>query len=404
MATPITVADATNILKERYVKKKVAKTFEKEFPFLSMVQKDQAFTGRVMPVPTQTATGQGRATTIAEARANATGNSYQSFAVTRKKDYGVVILDREVLLASEDAMTAWLSERTAEIDGIREAVRRNLGFMLWGNSGGARGQRASLASGWVTLANPDDVERFEQGMTLTASATDGTSGSIRAGKAKITKVDRSAGKLYSADWASITGFADNDYLFVSGDFGKMVHGVPSWTVAGTVDPADSFLGVNRSVDRDRLAGIYDDVSGLSGKREQVLGALKRMHRSGKHPDVVWTTPTYWWDMATELQDAARFDMGKKNQAYVGFEALRVITDKGPVDVLADPGVPAGYIFPLRTDAWCLHSLGEAAGLIEDEKGNLLHQQVDDDAYEIRVGFLGELVCWDTSAQGIFKVA
>ncbi len=401
----ISVSDASNILKERYAKKKPAKAFYKEFPFLSTIPKDTQFTGRSMPVPTQIATGQGRATTIATARANATGNNYQSFSVSRKKDYGVVIIERELLLASEDAMTAWLSERTAEIDGIREAVRRNLGFMLWGNGGGARGARASINGGGdaVTLSNPDAVEAFETGMSIGASATDGTSGSARVGKAKLTKVDRDNGILYSDNWGDITGFADDDFLFVDGDFGKMVHGVPSWVVAGAVDPADSFQGVNRSIDRDRLAGIYADYSAY-GIKEAVLQAMKRMHRSGKHPDAVWCSPSKWWELALELSDSARFDMGKKNSAFLGFEGLRVSTDKGPVDVLADPGVPNGYIFPLRTEDWVLHSLGEAAGLIEDEKGNLLHQQVDDDAYEVRVGFLGDLVCWDPSNQGCFKVA
>ncbi len=69
---------------------------------------------------------------------------------------------------------AFLEAKVAEIDGLYQTAGEMLSLYTWGNGGQALGQIATLSTNDFTLTNPTDIGNFEIGMTLVASARDGS--------------------------------------------------------------------------------------------------------------------------------------------------------------------------------------------------------------------------------------
>lgn len=404
----VDMASFDALLKKRYTDEAVKSLVYKDRPFLARLRKGTDFYGKEMPVPLQYGTGKGRATSIALARANVGAGDYEQFNVKRRKNYGVVVIDRETMKASEADKGAWLAARATEIDGMMTTVMNALDVDLWGNGGGARGQVASLAGGVLTLKNPDDVVHFEKGMTIVASATDGTTGTVRVGKAVIDAVDRDLGKLHSSTWGNINpggtppGPEDDDFLFVEGDFGKVVQGVRAWLPWASPTPGQLFNGVDRSQDPSRLSGVRFDGSGFTSIKEAIQRGIARMHREGAHPSDIWLDHATYTDLSLSLQDKAIYDIAKAHDADIGFKSLQFVTPKGMVNVMAAMNAPSGFAYALDMETWKLWTLGPCPDLQNDDGSTMLRER-DDDAYELRISYYGNLVCTAPGSNGIFKL-
>src|SRR5690606_10267906 len=106
---------------------------------------DTKWTGKEHVVPIQYARPQGRSNTFATAQANTEPSKIDAFKLTTTKDYGIIHIDNEAILASEgQPIRSFVAARKNESDGIIGTLGQNLAMMLYRNGGNARGQRASL--------------------------------------------------------------------------------------------------------------------------------------------------------------------------------------------------------------------------------------------------------------------
>ncbi len=89
---------------------------------------------------------------------------------------------------------------------------------------------SNLATATITLERAADARLFSAGDKIVASASDGTTGVVRAGSVTLTGVNLATGVLTaSGNWsAGIAAIAASDHLFKFGEFGTAPGG-DGWT-------------------------------------------------------------------------------------------------------------------------------------------------------------------------------
>jgi hypothetical protein len=287
-------------------------------------------------------------------------------------------------------MRSFVEARKSEADGIIMSLKNNLAMNLYRNGGGARGRRASASSNVITLTDPADVVNFEVDMVLRFSTADGTSGALKTGSTPIVAVDRDAGTIEVDDITDITTPADNDYIFVAGDFGAAPSGLAAWLPA-SAPSASLFFGVDRTSDVSRLGGIrYSDSNPLV---EKIKRAVARAWREGARVDHMFVNPVDWAELEIALGDRVVRDIVKSTVADVSFDALKIPTPFGVIKVLGDPDCPRSVGYLLTLSSFVFVSRGSAPRVLDpDGKGEFLRQGASD-GVEGRFGWFGNLGCY-----------
>lgn len=386
-------------LKTLYDDRRVRSVVYKNNPLHAMLMKYTDFVGRNMPLVLTFGNPQGRSSVFATAQANKSAGNYTDFLLTRVKDYGLTSIELETIQATSTDRGAFLKAATAEIDGILNQVARSISTAEYGNGGGAIGQQASQGGGSVQLglANPTDATNFEKGMYITTSVTDGTSGAIKAGRVQLVSIDRSAGILTAdQNWdTGIPTFAGGDFLFVEGDFGAKLTGLDGWLPATAPTGGDSFFGVDRSQDPDRLAGIRHNGSGQTIEEALIDGASKINALGGGMPDFVFINPRNVRELVKLLDSRIEYNsikpQGLPETAEFGFRSIMLQADHGMVQVVSDRNCPVNTAFMLQLDTWVCASLGEAPKILEGLNQRFIWD-ANADSVEIRTGYYAQLGC------------
>jgi hypothetical protein len=76
---------------------------------------------------------------------------------------------------------------------------------------------------------------------------------------------------------------------------------------------------------------------------------------------------------------------------IGYSALIIEGDRGPIKVIADHNCPQGTAYLLQLNTWKLYSLGPAPRFL-DFDGNRMLREAAADAYEARIGYYGQMGC------------
>lgn len=361
-------------------------------PLLAFLEKTTNFVGRSKE-NTLMYEGVFGSANITTARANAGTAPFVTFTYTRKKDYSVGFLDLEAFHAAKSEKGALATLVKTATDAAIDGIANTTLHQIWGNGGGARGRISSgstVGSTVITLANPEDVVHFGVGMVLQASAADGTSGSVKAGTVTLTKVDRSTGTLTaSGNWsAGIGTVATGDYLFREGDFGLALTGILAHCPTSAPSGSDSFLGVNRSVDPERLAGVRVAANGAD-INEVLIDAAAIHSRAGGRPEVIIVNPLTMAAMAKEVHAKTEFTEIRPEK-NVSIRAINIMTGMGPLKVMQSRGCPKNVALLTRRDNWELCGLGDWPHFANEH--GLKYITTDRDAMEFRLKRYGDLIC------------
>jgi hypothetical protein len=379
-------------LKTRYTARKIEDLTVAERPFLAKVAKDEDFVGVAEVVPMTYANPQGIAgSTRAVAQTNATNVTGAKFTVTNGKYHGSVDIGDEVLKKSRKNPGAFLQNQTAETDGLYEQMAENLSIYIWGNGGNALGRRASISTNTVTLTNAHEARSFEVGMTVVASANDGSDPShvLRAGSTTVTAVDPALGTVTLASAAAITSFANNDYLFRQGDFFGdqavvVVKGIQLQIYGAAAPPA--LYGMTRTAEPIRLSGCYVPSADVTGagieERIQKLGAYMSGRFKAKVPQDGYLHPEDWQSLAISLQNRGQRSLTDESTRF-GFKYLEVITGGQTQKIYAERHCPKGTYFALGMKYWTLASLEKLIAPLNADGLTMLRKGTTDD-YEFRL--------------------
>ena len=396
-------------MKHMYPFKKVENMVHRNNPLLAMIPKNTKFPGKNCTYAVEYGLTTGRSANFQTAQNNRGGTKLEDFVVTRVKDYAVVSVDNETLLAADGNEGSLLDVAKSKTDSALHALSRAMGRDIYRSGTGAIGQcHASTSPGADTSLDlvAGHAVNFEVGMRIKASATDGSA--LYDGVLEVTAVDRGA-DILTVSVNSTTGIPDlstSDFIYAEGDgsgsttaLTKMA-GLDAW-IPSAAPGATTFFNVNRAQDTSRLGGQRQVFTGTSTNNihETLIQASVLTHREGGRPDAVFMNPSNWATLALQLEGQAltagssnrrRYDPKDKVGAF-GFSSLQMATPGGIVDIYADHNCPIGVAYLLQLDTWELKSLGAAPRLL-DFDGLKGIRQANEDGVEYRWGYYGNLIC------------
>jgi hypothetical protein len=282
-----------------------------------------------------------------------------------------------------------------EIDGAINSLSRSLAVSLYGDGSGAIGQIASDpgVGTTFTLSKTEDVTNFEVGMNIVFAAT--KAAALTAGGARtITAVDRQTGIITVSE--DLNAALVTDFVFQEGDYKaaderRKVFGLEAWLPGTAPVGGDSFNTVDRSSDPTRLAGVRFDGSAMPIE-EALIGAASSVARDGGRPDTAFCDFKTYASLEKSLGSRVRYNTVKAPKVDIGFSGITVAGPKGDINILPDYNCTPDVMYMLQMDTWVLATLGDAPQFL-DQDGNKMLRDAADDAYEVRLGYYGNLGCY-----------
>lgn len=393
----LNVQSASAALKEYYTNQRVQDLSYEDCPLYAMLPKHKDFFGKSYPLPMRTTKPQGRSATFTNAQNQKKPSKYDTFSLTRARDYSLASIDTEAMLASETNPGAFVKLAVNEIDGALDSLKRSIAFSLYGNGSGAIGQAsaepAETANFQVTLSNVESVTRFEVGQTLEiwSAESGGTQRTCDGSTNKfvVAGVNRDTGLITFEETYDASGtIAASDYIFVSGDRGNKIVGLDGWCPTSAPTLGDNFFGVDRSVDATRLGGLRINSQGKP-QDEALIDAARRLGREGARPDYCFMS----YDRYAKLEKTlgAKIRYADVEVGRITFRGIEIPGPKGKIVVLPDLDCPADRAYMLTMKTWGLYSLKEPI-MILDMDSNKMLREATADAYEVRTGFYGQVGC------------
>lgn len=386
------MASFASAIKAHYTSDRVENMVYQDNPLLAVMPKYETFGGKNLPIPIIYGNPQGRSASFQKAQANKTNSQLKDFVLTRAKDYSLASIDNETLEASKGDANAFLEAATVEIDGAIHSAARSLAIAMYGTGSGSIGRltNASFATPVLQLASIESVTNFEVGQTLVVSTTDG-GGTVKPGTLVVLGVDRDLGTVtMTANLsAGVSTIAQNDFIFVDGDYDAKIKGLKAWLPDTSPTSGDNFFSVNRSSDATRLAGIRFDGSTMPIE-EALISAASRVAREGGKPSHVMLSYSKYADLEKALGAKVQYIDIKVNQE-IGFKGLVLNGPRGPMKIIPDQNCQANKAWMLQLDVWKLYSLGKAPKILDTDGLKMLRDS-SADSVEIRVGYYAQLGC------------
>lgn len=411
---------AEKIVKFLYPDYTVPRDLRKTNPFYSMVSKKTNFVGKSVEVPLTINTTQGGSALFSQAKAanelsTSYSDTYKSFTLTRKSDYSLATISGEAMKAAVMDEGAMVDLFQDTIDLAMMTAMRSLARNLFRDGTGWIGKVGSVSGTTITLATASDAFNFDLGMLVsvfssTTQLMDGVVNNTVTTPIRITAVDRKAGTITVNDATSITA---NHYLCRAGDRtvattaatvftnSRVITGAAQWlagtqagSFSGTTAGAQlqsTIYGVDRSVDKVSLAGNALNCTGAAPD-EAIVQLASDVAAEGGRPDHAFLNPKDFAQLIKFLGSRVVYDRATSiDDAQIGFQAVTLMGDSGPVKCVADINVPESQFFLLQLDTWDLFSLNSAPHILDYDQNQFLRVS-DDDAYQIRIGSYANLRC------------
>jgi hypothetical protein len=379
-------------------------------PLYGAMNKFEGFGGRDMPIPIKFGNPQGRSRSLAKAMANASELKLEDFVLTRVRDYCVSYIDGEAIAATASDDMAFLRALKGKADGTLTSLSNSIETKLFRGGDGTVAQTSAAGTigthtvGQTTskfgLAEPEEITCFEVGMEIAATADQTVTTNLRhaSDTVTITAVDRSVGVCTTSaatDLNTDCGYVDEDYVLIDGDRENTdttlgcLAGLNAWLPTAT--PSGTYFGVTRSVD-SRLYGQYHD--GTSGPLEQnLIEAQSKAAREEESPENCFMHHAQYRQLILELGAKKEYSqvMGRdgSGEATVGYRAVIIEGDGGPIKVVAANKCPATAAYMLSMDGWTLNTIGPAVNWV-DLDGVWILRRAQADGYEMRAYMYGNV--------------
>lgn len=420
----VTQSTVPGILKELYDGQKTQWLTYKDNPALAMMKKEEKFPGKYYPNPVVYGLSQGSSATFANAFNNQTSPLVAEFLITRVADFSLATIDGQLLASAQTDPGAFIDGAELMIDAAFQNAVNRLAGAMFRNGAGTIGQIQSVAnvSGTnylVTLSNPDDAVQFEVGQTLLAVQNVDGSGTAPTDVGSVSAVNRSLGTM---NVTSATNIASNwpttYFLAVQGDLPSSSNnnfqpagstttnsllklaGFAAWLPIAGPGVSDSFFGVNRNLDTQRLAGVTFDGSQLSLEEALIQGS-SRIALNGGRPDTCIMSYASYAALITSLGSKVVYIDEKIGE--IGFRGVQVNGANTVMSCFPDRSCPDGVIYCLEMDSWILRSQNPAPHILKymDEIEVLRVPGVD--AAELRVGSYVNMYTMKPGHNGVIKI-
>ncbi len=401
----VTIASYLKFLKNFYTKQQLQTMASMEKPLLGDIGKEEGWGGNgVLVVPIDEATPQGHSATFSNAQANISTGVQQAFTTTAPKAHeGVIRFSDQVLrMSAKGDATSYGPARTRLVNGLIDSVSHYLAGALYGTTSGSLGKGATLdgSNTTFTLNKKSDAYRFKKDMVLQANDTDNAT-SPRAGTRTVTGVNTALGTVTVNSDVTTDSWAATDYLFLDGSMGTSIAGLPSWLGTPSTAPT-SIFGVTQT-GSEILSGHRVDNAGqpIQDSIDDLMMAITSLSIHAK-PTKCYLSPRGVRKLARESNNKVqRMDGGK---AKLGWSGFQILTTKGMIDIVQDPFCPDDVGYVISPSTWKFYSVDSVPHFKEGANGDRMYLRPDANAYEVRVGWYGELMCNFPGANGCFAVS
>ena len=392
------------ILKELYVGQKVKDLVYPKNPFFAMIGKYENFEGDLYPLPLKSENNQSVSATFAVGAAIGGNSEYKRFGLTRSKKYGFAEVDGETARASKSDKGAFLAALRSEIDSTKKAVADSISADIFAGKDGELGGVNSIDTAAITLGSsstalPNEITKFHVGMDIviydTTNMTKRTGGKSVGGVTNVFTISsRNADTGVITLDATPASVVAGDILFRAGDRGNSLSGLDAWLTADSTALAASFFGVVRSVDPSRLAGVHYTAASSEKIETSLINAVSKCNREGGRPDMLWMAFEDFAALVVELGAKVVYERkipSDASKGFIGFQALKLHTAFGLIDVMADQHCARKVVYGLDMSSWKLYSLGTVP-MIDDLDGNSLLRSGTADAVIARIISYHQLGC------------
>lgn len=302
------------------------------------------------------------------------GNNYEQFVTTLKNLYGTLEISDKAVRASENSAGAFVNLLNAEMEGLVRASAFNFGRMLFGDGSGVLCKVTAVSGNTVTV---DSVQNLIEGMTVDILAADGTANSGAAAR-RIATLDRN-NKQIVLSGATITGVKATDLVCVQGSYNLELTGL-----GAIFKDTGTLYGLDRATHKWLIPYMEEEVGTITEAKLQT--ALDKLEETaGSRADFIVCS----WGVKRALQAAL-----SSSRIPIDTEVLaggyKAITYNG-IPVVADRFCPAGTMYLLNTEDFCLHQLSDWKWL-EGDDGRVLRQVPGKPLYTATLVKYADLVC------------
>lgn len=361
---------------------------------MKVLKKDRTFFEQYRYMDEGLDAGDGVGPSFATAKANKGPDLSAEFKYAPLTYYGIFSISGQLMRRAKGNAAVLVQPYARRSSKKIQQVQRDFSKFLFGNGGGAFGQISSVtnantnvATNTVMLSNVDDVRFFNRGQYYQTSTTDGTSGSIKTGRVKLSKVIKSGaykGTLVCEESAWNVGIptvAASDYVFREGVFGNVWHGLAGH-FPSTDPTATLFLNVDRSANPDELAGIRVTATNLTPLNALFKAAIEVSNLYGQG-DLYVCSATDWDNLRKDLSNVTIIQQpaqGYNGKVMTGmtYTAISVMGPKGKIEVICDADCPTGRSYLLTRETISIASMGELLSLTSSPR-----EEDQADAWESR---------------------
>jgi len=391
-------------LKQLYKEPTIENLVYKSNPALGLIKKSEDFYGEVEKYPVLYSNPQGASSSFSSALANKQASSLQAFLLQRVSDYATANIAGETIEASRNNAGAFMSALKTEMDGAFQIFGLRNASALYRSGTGTIGQisaGSNVGTATITLANPADVVNFFVNQTLQASATDG--GTPLAGTVIITNVNRATGELTaSGNWsAGIGTIAAGNFLLTNGDSNLKMAGFSGWIPFSSSVSSTPFFGVDRSVDKQFLAGVFTDATGAPIE-EALIQSATEVSVNGGNPDIVLMNPLRYADLIKSMGAKVQYNKVSDPKGYFSYSSVKMHGPNGEINVVPDRNCQVDRAYMMTWDTWSMRSLNKMPHILGLDGLDFLRQGTAD-GYEIRVGGYFQLKCVAPGHNGVVKL-
>ncbi len=304
------------------------------------------------------------------------GNNYLQFVATLKNLYGQIEISDKAIRASSDGRGAFTDLLNAELEGLLNASKFNLGRMLYGDGSGLLATFSTLEGGLAC----DTVRNVIEGLVVDVY---GGSGS-KIGTGRITYVNRKTKQV------TIDGVTPSvgDKMYVQGSKDKEITGI------GALFNGDTIYGVQKSA--HPFLNPYQKSLGTGIDEIAIQEAIDALENdAGSTVDFIACSQEAKYSYIDYMSsfkrniDVMELDGGFKTLAYNG------------LPLVYDRFVPEGCMYLLNTKAFKLHQLCDWR-FLETENGKILRQNQGKPTFTATLVKYCDLICQKPNGQAVIK--